>query len=159
MMSFDFFRIARNVGISGFYEVGTESSLTEKRGFKIKIECASGIFSYNEEHVTDDCAFFLGLAGFRKRCVFFAVDFERRVEKLVLGVDSLHLSQSQFCQILADNVRLILAHHAVVDVNSINLIGTKRFDEERCGDRGVNAARNKDNNFSVFTDAATDHVD
>ena len=75
------------------------------------------------------------------------------------GVDTLHLGQPQFCQILTDYIRLILSHHAVIDVNSVDLIRSERLREQRGGDRGIDAAGNENDDLSVLADAVADHLD
>ena len=67
------------------------------------------------------------------------------------------MHKSELFQILADEIALVLAHHAVVDVDGIDIL-RRECAHQQCGSDGaVHAARNEDDDLLV-SDLFADHA-
>ena len=158
VMRLDFVGVAADIGVAALYKVGAERALREEGVVEVDAQLLRRLGGDLDEHGADDFALLFGVDGGGERPDDLArAVVHGAVEELVLGIDALHVHKPEFLQIFTDEVALVFAHHAVVDVDSIDILRRKCAHEQRGGDGAVHAARDEDDDL-LASDLFTNHA-
>ena len=158
VMRLDLVGVTADIGVAALDQVGAERPLRQEGVVEVDAQLLGRLCGDLDEHGADDLALLLGIDGGGEGADDLArAVIHGAVEELVLGVDALHVDEAELLQVLADEVTLVLAHHAVVDVDGIDVLRRERAHQQRGGDGAVHAARNEDDDLFV-SDLFADHA-
>ena len=137
VMRLDLVGVAADIGVAALDQVGAERALRQKGVVEVDAQLLSCLCGDLDEHRADDLALFLGIDGGGEWSDDLACAVvHSAVEEFVLGVDALHVYKSELFQVLADEIALVFAHHAVVDVDGIDVL-RRECAHQQCGSDGA----------------------